>query len=64
MKKSTAGKQPRPSDGNGAAPAGRRSGRGASSVVPYLEEARSSKPAPLEPLEGPQVPRKRSLWPW
>jgi hypothetical protein len=64
MKKTSAGKQPRPSDGAAVPPAGRRSGRGASSVVPYLEEARSSKPAPLEPVENAPVPRKRSLWPW
>ncbi len=29
-------------------PAGARSGRGAKSVQPYLEEARKSRPAPLE----------------
>jgi hypothetical protein len=60
MKKPTASKPPGP-----PAPAGRRSGKGASSVVPYLEEARSSKPAPLTPHEDlPPSPRKRSIWRW
>ena len=29
-------------------PAGRRSGSGADSVAPYLDETRNSRPAPLE----------------
>jgi hypothetical protein len=42
-------------------PPGKRSGRGSSSVVPYLNEALSSRPAPLEP-EGDPTPRKRPFW--
>jgi hypothetical protein len=63
MKKST------PSDRNaqtvpGKLPAaGQRSGRGASSVVPYLAEAVNSKPAPLAP-EDDQPPARRSRWRW
>jgi hypothetical protein len=61
MKKPNASRSPRPP----VPPAGRRSGKGASSVVPYLEEARSSKPAPLAPQdEQPPASRKRSLWRW
>jgi hypothetical protein len=65
MKKTSARNQNRP-PADSAAPAGRRSGKGASSVVPYLAEARSSKPAPLEPLveDSPPAPRKRPFWPW
>jgi hypothetical protein len=59
MKKSKPMKPPDPA----GAPPGRRSGQGAASVVPYLVEARSSKPAPLEPHEDtPPAPRKRSFW--
>lgn len=47
------------------APAGKRSGKGASSVLPFLNEALNSKPAPLEPLEEDrEPPRKRLRWPW
>jgi hypothetical protein len=46
-------------------PAGKRSGRGASSVLPFLAETLNSKPAPLEPLEEDrEPPRKRLRWPW
>jgi hypothetical protein len=65
MKKTSARTLKRP-PAEPAPPPGRRSGQGASSVVPYLAEARSSKPAPLEPLLGDDAPppRRRSLWPW
>jgi hypothetical protein len=46
-------------------PAGKRSGRGASSVLPFLNESLNSKPAPLDPLEEDrEPPRKRLRWPW
>ena len=47
-------------------PAGRRSGKGASSVVPYLSEQTNSRPAPLEGGGGePPPPGKRPRWrPW
>jgi hypothetical protein len=46
-------------------PAGRRSGKGSSSVLPYLNEALSSRPVPLEPEdEAQQPPVKRSRWRW
>ncbi|MES2938550.1 MAG: hypothetical protein V4864_12770 [Pseudomonadota bacterium] len=63
MKKSS------PSDRNAQQPpgklpaAGRRSGKGASSIVPYLTEAANSKPAPLEPEADPP-PARRSRWRW
>lgn len=47
------------------APAGKRSGKGASSVLPFLAETLNSKPAPLEPPEDDRdPPRKRLRWPW
>ena len=45
-------------------PAGRRSGKGSSSVLPYLSEQANSKPAPLEPGDDLQPPPKRSRWRW
>jgi hypothetical protein len=42
-------------------PAGRRSGRGASSVLPYLSEQANSRPAPLDGDDAPQ-PAKRPRW--
>ncbi|MBA2674955.1 hypothetical protein [Ramlibacter sp.] len=63
MKKSS------PSDRNPQQPsgklpaAGHRSGKGASSIVPYLDEAANSKPAPLEP-EAHQPAAKRPRWRW
>ena len=42
--------------------AGRRSGKGASSILPYLQEAANSRPAPLEPEAEP--PPRRSRWRW
>jgi hypothetical protein len=47
--------------GGKSPPAGKRSGKGSSSVVPYLNEAINSRPAPLEP-EGEPPPRKRPFW--
>lgn len=42
--------EPEGGDGRGGTlpPAGRRSGKGAGSVAPYLDEARNSRPGPLE----------------
>lgn len=37
--------QPAPDD---LAPEGRRSGEGAESITPYLDQARNSRPTPLE----------------
>jgi hypothetical protein len=61
-----------PSDKNNVAgghkagqPAGKRSGKGSSSVMPYLSEEAQSKPAPLEPHDDLQPPpAKRSRWRW
>jgi hypothetical protein len=63
-------KKPSPSDkhqapgGAKTQPAGKRSGRGSSSVLPYLNEQVNSKPAPLDPLDDLQPPPKRSRWRW
>jgi hypothetical protein len=35
-------------DGAARSPAGRRSGQGADSVAPYLDETRNTRPGPLE----------------
>lgn len=66
---STAMKKQTPSDRNAQQtgkpqPAGRRSGKGASSVMPYLNETLNSKPAPLEPADDLQPPAKRARWRW
>lgn len=45
-------------------PAGKRSGRGSSSVLPYLSEQANSRPAPLDPHDDLQPPPKRSRWRW
>jgi hypothetical protein len=52
--------------GNGRPdPAGKRSGKGSSSVMPYLADQANSKPAPLEPHdEVKPPPAKRSRWRW
>jgi hypothetical protein len=61
-------KKPGPSDKHQSAgkpqPAGKRSGKGSSSVLPYLTEQVNSKPAPLDPVDDLQPPPKRSRWRW
>jgi hypothetical protein len=62
--KKTSPSDRRPQNPPGKLPAaGQRSGKGASSLLPYLAEAVNSKPVPLTP-EDEAPPARRSRWRW